>query len=74
MGQLQHPSSRAFTPSLQFKLFPRSSPNPTECMHETERSKNACTLIHEWQRFQNKADGLYLTTPEKAELLRFGRV
>ena len=56
-------SARAFSPSLRFKLpvLTRSSPNPNECMHEN--SKSACTHIHESQRFQNKADGLYLTTP-----------
>ena len=51
----------AFSPSLRSKLFPRSSPNPNECTHE--RSKSTRTLIHKSQRFQNKADGLYLTTP-----------
>ena len=53
-------SVRAFSP-LRFKLFPRSSPNPNECTHE--RSKSMQTLIHELQRFRNKADG-YLTTPK----------
>ena len=54
-------STRAFSLSLRSKLFPRSSPNPNECTHE--KSKSVHTLIHESQRFQNKADGLYLTTP-----------
>ena len=57
-------STRAFSPSLQSKLFSRSIPNPNECTHE--RSKSALTHIHKSQRFQNKADGLiglYLTTP-----------
>ena len=51
--------------SLQSKLFPRSSPNPNECMHE--RSKSARTLIYKLQIFRNKADGLYryLTTPRE---------
>ena len=48
-------SAHAFSP-LRSKLFPRSSPNPNECTHE--RSKSARTLIHELQRFGNKADGL----------------
>ena len=52
-------STRAFFPSLLSKLFPRSSHNPNACMHE----KSARTLIHESLRFQNKADRLYLTTP-----------
>ena len=43
---------------LWYKLFPRSSPNPNEYTHERSRSK--CTLIHELQRFWNKAGGLYL--------------
>ena len=54
-------SVHAFSPSLRSKLFPRSSPNSNECMHE--RSKSTRALIHESQRFRNKADGLYLTTP-----------
>ena len=54
-------SVRAFSPSLRSKLFPRSSPNPSECTHE--KSKSACTHIYESKRFQNKADDLYLTTP-----------
>ena len=48
-------------PSLLSKLFPRSSPNPNACTHE--KSKSARALIRESQRFRNKADGLYLTTP-----------
>ena len=54
-------STRASFPSLLSKLFPRSSPNPNACTHE--KSKSARTLIHESLRFRNKADGLYLTTP-----------
>ena len=53
-------SARASFSSLLSKLFPRSSPNPNACTHE--KSKSARTLIHESQRFRNKADGLYLTT------------
>ena len=53
-------STCAFSFSLQSKLFLRSNPN--ECTHE--RSKSASMLIHESQRFRNKADGLYLTTPQ----------
>ena len=48
-------SARAFSP-FQSELFPKTSPNPNECTHE--RSKSAHTLIHESQRFQNKADVL----------------
>ena len=54
-------STRASFPSLLSKLFPRPSPNPNACMHE--KSNSACTLTHESQRFRNKTDGLYLTTP-----------
>ena len=41
--------------SLRSKLSPKSSLNPNE------GSKSTRTLIHELQRFQKKADGLYLT-------------
>ena len=54
-------SACAFSPSLRSKLFPRSSPNPNECTHE--KSKSTCTHIYGSQIFQNKANGLYLTTP-----------
>ena len=54
-------SARASFPSLLSKLFSRSSPNPNACTHE--KSKSARSLIHESQRFRNKADGLHLTTP-----------
>ena len=54
-------SVRAFFPSLRSKLIPRFIPNPNECMHE--RSKSERTLMHKSQRFGNKADDLYLTTP-----------
>ena len=36
-------SARVFSPFLWSKLFPRSSPNPNECMHE--RSKSMRMLI-----------------------------
>ena len=52
---------RVYILSLLSKLFPRSSPNPNACTYE--KSKSARTLIHESQRFRNKADSLYLTTP-----------
>ena len=55
-------SARALSP-LRSKLFPKSSPNPNKCKHE--RSESARTLIHESQRFRNKADGLYLRTPDR---------
>ena len=61
-------SVHAVSPPLRSKLFPRSSPHPNECMHE--RSKSAPMHIHKSQRFRNKADGLYLTTP--VTLLRIG--
>ena len=54
-------SARASFPSLLSKLLPRSSPNPNACTHE--KSKSARLLIHESLRFQNKADSLYLMTP-----------
>ena len=62
-------SARAFS-SLRSKLFPRSSPNSNECMHG--RSKSARTLIHELQRCQNKADGLYLMTPPSCSSVEQG--
>ena len=40
------------------KLFPKSSPNPNESTHE--RSESTRMLIHESQRFRNKADGLVI--------------
>ena len=36
-------SACALFPSLQYKQFPKSSPNPNECTHE--RNKSACTFI-----------------------------
>ena len=60
-------SAHMFSPSLQSKLFPRSSSNPNECTHT--RSKSTCTLIHESQRFRNKADGLH-RHPKIAQQLR----
>ena len=47
--------AHAPSPSHQSKLFPKSSPNPNECTHES--GKSACTLIHGSQRFRKKADG-----------------
>ena len=47
--------AHAPSPSHQSKLFPKSSPNPNECTHES--GKSACTLIHGLQRFRKKADG-----------------
>ena len=61
-------SARAFSPCLRSQLFLRSSPNPNECTHE--RSKSARMHIHESQRFRNKADGLYLTTPKNHKGIR----
>ena len=59
-GIFQRPK-RAYILSFFSKLFPRSSPNPNACTYE--KSKSARTLIHKSQRFRNKADDLYLTTP-----------
>ena len=47
-------SDPSYSPDLALTLI------CNECMHE--RSKSASTLIHKLQRFQNKADDLYLTT------------
>ena len=38
--------------SCKRSIFPKSSPNPNECIHE--RSKRVQTLIHNTQRFQEK--------------------
>ena len=46
--------------SLRSKPFPGYSPNPNEWTHE--KSLSVATLMHESQRFWNKADDLYLTT------------
>ena len=50
-------SAHTLSPSLLSKLFPKSSSNPNE--YKYERSKSMHALIHEFQRFRKKVNGLY---------------